>query len=98
MRNSPTEWVKLHSPGNARGMIPVFRTAPTVGEIHHPIGRKFLNMYSPRTLIVLCCSFSGSPPSGGAGCDVRCTPGVTGAMQFYPRSGVLQFFHVNRTF
>jgi hypothetical protein len=35
--NSPTEWVKLHSPGDARGKIPVFSTAPTGGDIPHSI-------------------------------------------------------------
>jgi hypothetical protein len=57
MGNSPTEWVKLHSPGDARGKMPVLRTAPAGGEWY----------------------------------DVRRTPGVTGAMQFHPRSGVLKF-------
>jgi hypothetical protein len=50
IRNTPTEWVKWHSPGNARGKYAVFRPAPEGGEMHHSINGYFLIRINTRLL------------------------------------------------
>jgi hypothetical protein len=80
--------------------MPVFIAAPAGGEMPNSITRVFFfkTNYIRRnkkryihheSQMIYIAPFYVHPHPGVRGFGVRCTPGVTGAMPFYPHSGVL---------